>query len=110
MTGGNGDDVFAFQVVPDGPNSITDFNNTSDQDMIAVSAAAFGGGMTAGMDMEAIFESSADANFTSDGIRFHYDTTTDTLYYAADGLTSSAIVVTQLQSGVTLHAQDMMIV
>lgn len=114
MSGGGGDDIFAFQLVPDqGPsptNSITDFDNTAEQDMIAVSAAAFGGGLTAGMDVDAVFESSADAEFLTNTSRFHYDTTTDTLYFSADGTTASALVVVQLQSGVILTAHDMMIV
>ena len=114
LTGGTGDDVFAFQLAPDqGPiptNTITDFNNTTDQDMIAISAAAFGGGLTAGMDTTSVFESSATADFDFVTSRFHYDTSTDILYFSADGSTGSAIVVAQLQSGVILNANDLMIV
>lgn len=110
LTGGSGNDVFAFQFVPDGPNSITDFNNATDQDMVAVSASAFGGGLTVGMDVATVFESSADADYQSNTSLFHYDTSSDTLYYSADGTTASAIVVTQFQSGVVLNAHDLMIV
>jgi VCBS repeat-containing protein len=110
LTGGSGDDVFAFQVVPDGPNSITDFNNGTDHDRIAISASAFGGGLTVGMDVATVFESSAHADFQSNTSLFHYDTSSDTLYYSADGTTASAIMVTHFQSGVVLNAHDVMIV
>jgi hypothetical protein len=61
------------------------------------------------MDTASVFESSADANFSGSAL-FHYDTTTDILYYSSDSTTASALVVTQLQSGVTLNAHDLMIV
>ncbi|MEJ0076865.1 MAG: VCBS domain-containing protein [Alphaproteobacteria bacterium] len=112
LTGGSGDDIFAFQVVPDQTptpaNTITDFNNVSDHDMIAISAAAFGAGLTPGQDTSGIFESTGDADFI--GSLFHYDTANQTLYFSSDGTNASAIVVTQLQSGVLLNSHDLMIV
>ena len=108
LTGGSGDDIFAFQVVPDALNSITDFDNVGAQDKIAISAAAFGGGVTPGMDTTFLFESTADAEFL--GSLFHYDTSTDTLYFSSDGTTASAIVVAQLQAGVLLNSNDLLIV
>lgn len=108
LTGGSGDDIFAFQVVPDGLNKILDFDNTVDNDMIAISSAAFGAGLTAGMDLSPVFESTADAEFL--GALFHYDTSSQRLYFSADGTTASAVVVAQLQAGAVLHANDLLIV
>jgi hypothetical protein len=100
--------------VPDqGPtpaNAITDFNNTSEQDTVAISASAFAGGLTAGMDTFPIFESSGDDQFFGFGTRFHYDTGNQTLYFSADGSTEDAIVLAQFQSGVLLNAHDLVIV
>jgi VCBS repeat-containing protein len=106
LTGGSGDDIFAFQQVPDALNTITDF--ASGGDKIAVSASAFGGGLTAGQDTTFLFESSTDDQFF--GSLFHYDETNNVLYFSADGTTASAIVGAQLQSGVFLNSQDLMIV
>ena len=111
MTGGSGDDIFAFQAVaaPGVVNTITDFDNVTDHDMLAVSSAAFGGGLlTPGMDPSLVFESSADGEFF--GSFFHYDETAHMLYYSADGTTASAVVVAQFQPGVFFHVEDMMIV
>lgn len=112
LSGGSGSDIFAFQLVPDqGPtpaNAITDFDNLSDHDLVAISAAAFGGGLTPGQDTSGIFESTADAEFF--GSLFHYDTSDQILYFSQDGTTASAIVVAQFQPGVDLHSQDLLIV
>jgi Ca2+-binding RTX toxin-like protein len=113
LTGGSGDDIFAFEVVPDqipmgAANTITDFDNVTDHDHLAISAAAFGGGLTPGMDASTVFESSGDAVFF--GSLFHYDEANQTLYFSSDGSTASAIVVTQLQPGVLLQGHDLLIV
>ena len=55
MTGGTGNDAFAFVSTSDGPGIITDFNNTTQQDHIVISANGFGGGLTAGMDVTPLF-------------------------------------------------------
>jgi VCBS repeat-containing protein len=109
MTGGAGNDNFAFQQTPTGANSITDFNNTSQHDHIAVSASGFGGGLTAGMDTTSVFESSGDDQFSGAAL-FHYDTANDTLYFSADGTQASAITLVQVQAGVTINPHDLLIV
>ena len=110
LTGGTGNDTFAFQTQPTGTNVITDFNNTSETDLIAVSANSFGGGLTPGMDLSFAFEASGDDQFSGSGAVFHFDTANDTLYFSADGTTASAITLVQVQPGVTLHAHDLLIV
>jgi VCBS repeat-containing protein len=110
MTGGGGNDTFAFLQTTDGPATITDFNNTTEHDRIAVSASGFGGGLTANMDVTSLFETSADNQFLGNGAEFHFDNANQTLYYSADGTTGSEIALAQLQAGVTLHAHDILIV
>ena len=110
LTGGSGNDTFAFQSQPTGTNVITDFNNTSEQDLIAVSANSFGGGLTPGMDVSSIFETSGDDQFSGSGAVFHFDTANETLYFSADGTQASAITLVQVQAGVTINPHDLLIV
>ena len=110
MTGGGGNNTFAFMHTTDGPATITDFNNVTAQDHIAVSASGFGGGLTAGMDVTPIFETSGDNQFSGFGPEFHFDTGNQTLYYSANGTTASEMTLAQVQPGVTLHPHDVLIV
>lgn len=110
MTGGSGNDTFAFLQTTNGPTAITDFNNTTEHDHIAISANGFGGGLTAGMDVTSIFETSGDDQFSPGGIQFHFDTANQTLYYSADGTQASAITVTTVQAGMVLNPHDLLIV
>jgi len=110
MSGGSGNDNFAFLQTTDGPATITDFNNTTEHDRVAVSASGFGGGLTAGMDVSSIFETSGDNQFSGFGAEFHFDTSNNTLYFSADGTTASAIELVQVQPGVTIHPHDLWIV
>jgi Ca2+-binding RTX toxin-like protein len=110
MTGGGGNDTFAFLQTTDGPGIITDFNNTTQHDHIAISASGFGGGLTAGMDVSSLFETSGDDQFSGFGAEFHFDTGNQTLYYSADGTQASAITVATVQAGVLLNAHDLLIV
>jgi hypothetical protein len=110
MTGGSGNDSFAFQQTLDGPGNITDFNNLTAHDHIAISASGFGGGLTAGMDTTSVFESSAEDQFSGFGAVFHFDTSNQTLYFSADGTQTSVTTVAQLKAGVVLKAHDLLIV
>lgn len=109
MTGGGGDDVFAFVVPPANPGLITDFNNTTAHDRIAISASSFGGGLTAGMDVTSTFESSADNTF-SGAAEFHFDTGNQTLYFSADGTQGSAVAVVVVQAGAVINPHDILLV
>jgi VCBS repeat-containing protein len=110
MTGGGGNDTFAFLHTTDGPGIITDFNNTTEHDHIAVSASGFGGGLTAGMDVSGLFETSSDNQFSGFGAEFHFDTANQTLYFSSDGTQANAHAVTSVQAGVVLTPHDILIV
>jgi RTX calcium-binding nonapeptide repeat (4 copies) len=110
MSGGGGNDTFAFLHSTDGPGIITDFNNTTQHDHIAISASGYGGGLTAGMDVSSIFETSNDNQFSGSGAEFHFDTANQTLYFSSDGSQGNAIAVTSVQSGVVLNPHDLIIV
>ncbi len=110
MSGGGGNDTFAFLHTTDGMATIADFNNTTEHDHIAVSASGFGGGLSAGMDVTPIFETTGDNQFSGFGAEFHFDTANQTLYFSADGTTASAIALAQVQSGVTINPHDVLIV
>jgi VCBS repeat-containing protein len=110
LTGGSGNDIFAFEAPPSSPASIADFNDTTEQDQIAISASRFGGGLTPGMDLSTLFETSSDNQFVSPISLFHFDTGNQTLYFSADGTTGSEVAVTELQAGTELQANNMLIV
>lgn len=110
LTGGSGNDIFAFEQVPSSPATITDFNNTTEQDQIAISASGFGAGLTPGMDLSTLFETSADNQYVSPTSLFHFDTGNQTLYFSADGTTGSEAAVAELQPGATLQSTDLLLV
>ncbi|MGT2434971.1 beta strand repeat-containing protein [Bradyrhizobium betae] len=109
MTGSGGDDVFAFTVPPANVSQITDFNNTTQHDRIAISANSFGGGLAAGMDVTSIFEMSADNTFSGTA-EFHFDSGNQTLYFSADGTQGSAVAVVVVQAGAVIDPHDILIV
>ena len=100
MTGGSGNDSFAFLQTTDGPGTITDFNNTTEHDHIAISASGFGGGLTAGMDVTPVFETSGDNQFSGFGAEFHFDTGKPDAVLQRGRNQASAITVATVQAGV----------
>ena len=110
MTGGGTSDTFAFLHTTDGPDTITDFNNVTANDHIAVSASGFGAGLTAGMDVTPVFETSGDNQYVAANSVFHFDTGNQTLYFSPDGTTAHEQALAQVQAGVTLHPHDVLIV
>jgi hypothetical protein len=110
LTGGSGDDIFGFRQPSDGPVTITDFNDTTQHDVIGIGANFFGSGLSPGMDVTPIFETSGDDQFQSTTSLFHFDTANSTLYFSPDGTTGSATALAQVQSGETLGPADIRIV
>lgn len=109
MSGGAGNDTFAFMHTTDGTATITDFNNTSQHDHLAVSANGFGGALTAGMDVTSLFQAAASDQFN--GLSgFLFDTANQTLYFSADGTQSSALALAQFQAGLTINPHDILVV
>jgi VCBS repeat-containing protein len=110
MTGGSGNDTFAFLQPSNGVGTITDFNNTTQHDHIAISASGYGGGLTPNMDVTSLFETSGDDQFSGSGAEFHFDTANQTLYFSADGTQASVHTLLQVQAGVTINPHDLLIV
>lgn len=94
LTGGDGDDIFAYNKSSDGNDTITDFNPTDD--VFRISASGFGGGLQAGIALKTTASSTgvlvSNSNPISIGNRanFLYDTDQGVLSFDVDGLGSQA--------------------
>jgi Ca2+-binding RTX toxin-like protein len=77
-------------------------------DQLVISAAGFGGGLVAGLNPATVFGSSDNADFGSDAERFHFDTSTSTLYFDADGDAdvSAVVAIAQFTNNVSLQSGD----
>jgi len=87
LTGGDGSDIFSYLNPNDGGDVITDFNGNFD--LIQLSAAAFGGGLVAGIDLHALgryVENSNGLATSAAGIgQFIYFADNNQLYWDVDG-------------------------
>ena len=87
LTGGDGNDIFYYQNPNEGGDHITDLNGGFDR--IQVSAAGFGGGLVAGMDLLAsgrYVENSTGLATSAAGIgQFIYFADYNQLYWDGDG-------------------------
>nr|WP_267921671.1 calcium-binding protein [Nostoc favosum] len=92
LIGGSGTDTFAFNSFNEGIDGIYDFNATNE--LIRVSAAGFGGGLSPGSLKTNQFSIGASA--TTSTQRFIYNDVTGALFFDQDG---SAIAFTQVQFG-----------
>jgi Ca2+-binding RTX toxin-like protein len=91
LFGGTGNDTFVLQPLQANWDNIRDFFAADDQ--IEISAADFGGGLTAGNLTGLQFISNADGLASSGGdstTRFIYNTTNNRLYYDVDGTGAAA--------------------
>ena len=98
LTGGTGADKFRFNATNEGIDIIEDFKNlATEKDFIQISAAGFGGGLTAGALAATKFLSAAGATTpTNSTQRFIYNSSNGDLFYDADGLAGGTIQIASL--------------
>ncbi|MEH2454280.1 MAG: calcium-binding protein [Nostoc sp.] len=108
LYGGNGTDTFTFNTYNEGVDRLYDFNATNE--LIQVSAAGFGGGLSIGSLKTSQFTLGTSA--TTSNQRFIYDNSTGGLYFDQDGSASgfTQIKFAQLLGGVTLTENNFVVV
>ena len=110
LIGSDGDDVFVFNNLNEGIDEITNFSVADDT--IHVSAAGFGGGLTAGSTIsedQILIGSSTQANNATQ--RFIYRANTGALYFDADGNETGfdAVRIATLSNEPTIGASDIFV-
>jgi Ca2+-binding RTX toxin-like protein len=111
LAGGDGADVFLWDSPAEGADRVADFAPGADR--IALSAAGFGGGLSAGMDLLAEGRFAANATGIADAAigQLVYHTGTGTLRWDADGTGAGAAVTIAVLSGLpVLAASDILLV
>ena len=108
LTGDNGTDTFVFNSYNEGFDIIYEFNATNE--LIQVSAAGFGGGLSIGSLSASQFTIGTSA--TAIAQRFIYDNITGALYFDQDGSADpfSQVKFAQLFGGVPLTKNNFVIV
>ena len=108
LTGGAGNDTFRFNDFINSSDTITDFAHASD--IIAISAAGFGGGLVAGaLDISQFVVGTAA---TTASELFIYDDTSGALYFDQDGSGSgfTQVEIVGLSAGLSVSANDFILV
>lgn len=105
LTGGSGKDRFRFDVLNTGGDKIADFS--TQDDIIVLSATAFGGGLVAGNSLRSE-QFGIGTAFTNSNQRVLYNSGNGRLLFDRDGSNSSfsAIQVATLSSGLALTHND----
>ncbi|MEH2089918.1 MAG: calcium-binding protein [Nostoc sp.] len=108
LYGGTGTDTFVFNSYNKGVDSIYDFNATNE--LIQVSAAGFGGGLSAGSLKTSQFTLGTSA--TTSNQRFIYNSATGGLFFDIDGSASgfTQVKFAQLSAGLSLSVNNFVIV
>ncbi|PWB58500.1 MAG: hypothetical protein C3F17_18490, partial [Bradyrhizobiaceae bacterium] len=118
LHGGLLGDIFRYASTADGGPSIADadhildFGDVGDLFHVLQGGAGFAdGGLSTG-SQATVFGKSADATFGSDAERFHYDTSTNTLWYDADGSDGghAAVALARLENGYDLQGNQINVV
>lgn len=110
LDGGLGEDRFHWAAADDGNDTIAGF--ISFEDVITISASAFGGGLVAGVGLSAAqFETNATGLASTDSVRFVFDTDKARLLFDADGSDAgAAVVLATIQPGGLVARGDIFIV
>ncbi|MEH2202711.1 MAG: calcium-binding protein [Nostoc sp.] len=108
LYGGTGTDTFVFNSYNKGVDSIYDFNATNE--LIQVSAAGFGGGLSPGSLKTSQFTLGTSA--TTSNQRFIYNSATGGLFFDLDGSGSgfTQVKFAQLSTGLSLSVNNVVIV
>lgn len=109
--GGGGNDAFIFHDPGQGGDVINDFSNVAgNNDVFWISAAGFGGGLTAGALAGSQLQVRADNLAQDVDDRFIYRTTDNTLWYDANGNAAGGLtMLADLQAGATISAADIVL-
>ncbi len=108
LYGGTGTDTFVFNSYSQGVDSIYDFNATNE--LIQVSAAGFGGGLSSGSLKTSQFTLGTSA--TTSNQRFIYDNVTGGLFFDLDGSASgfTQVKFAQLSTGLSVSVNNFVVV
>jgi Ca2+-binding RTX toxin-like protein len=113
LTGGGGNDAFLFTAKAESGDFLTDFSHVSgNNDHLRISAAGFGGGLTAGSFLSATqFQSRAD-NLAQDlNDRFIFRSPDQTLWFDSNGNQAGGLtLVAELQTGAVVTAGDILLI
>lgn len=111
LSGSNGTDIFVFNNPNEGIDRITSFSPADDT--IHISAAGFGGGLTAGATIleEQILISSSSIAAENASQRFIYNTNSGALLFDADGNQTGfdAVQIATLSNEPTISASDIFV-
>ncbi|MGD1895802.1 MAG: Ig-like domain-containing protein [Phormidesmis sp.] len=110
LTGGGGADIFRYNAVGDGLDTIVDF---SGNDRIQISAAGFGGSLSAGMSLgtEFFIKGNSPAASSGNDSVFLYNTANNVLSFDRDGVgNGAAVAIATFSNGFNLRSQDFSIV
>ncbi|MEH1848583.1 MAG: calcium-binding protein, partial [Nostoc sp.] len=107
LYGGTGTDTFAFNDYSGGVDQLYDFNATNE--LIQVSAAGFGGGLSISSLQKSQFTLGTSA--TTSNQRFIYNNITGALFFDQDGSASgfTQVKFAQLSAGVTLTINNFVV-
>jgi Ca2+-binding RTX toxin-like protein len=112
LTGAGGNDVFIFSTLAHRGDLVTDFGSVAgNNDRFELSAAAFGGGLSAGSLAPGQFRIRADNLAQDANDRFIFRTTDRTLWFDANGNAAGGLtLVADLQAGASVTAGDILLV
>ena len=112
LTGGIGNDTFRFSALNECGDVITDFGNIlSSDDRFQITAAAFGGGLVAGVLAANQFVTRADNLAQDADDRFIFNTTDQTLWFDSNGNAAGGLtMVADLQAGAVVTAADILLI